>query len=178
MLEELRAIVQEVNAARELQAALNIIVHRVREVLGTQVCSVFLLDKDINSHVLMASEGLRKEAVGQVSLSVGEGLVGLVAKHAEPINLQDASLHPSFHYLQETGEEEFHAFLGVPIIHHRSVLGVLIVQHKEKRRFDEGEYARSARPLRFVKRVSLTLIGPKLQPDERELGEDSDDDDS
>ena len=46
------------------------------------------------------------------------------------------------------------------------------------RRFDEGEYARSARPLRFVKRVSLTLIGPKLQPDERELGGDSDDDDS
>lgn len=152
MLEELRAIVQEVNAARELQAALNIIVHRVREVLGTQVCSVFLLDKDINSHVLMASEGLRKEAVGQVSLSVGEGLVGLVAKHAEPINLQDASLHPSFHYLQETGEEEFHAFLGVPIIHHRSVLGVLIVQHKEKRRFDEGEEA-------FLVTLSAQLAG-------------------
>ncbi len=64
-----------------------------------------------------------------------------MAKHAEPINLQDASLHPSFHYLQETGEEEFHAFLGVPIIHHRSVLGVLVVQHQDKRRFDEGEEA-------------------------------------
>ncbi len=152
MLEELRAIVQEVNAVRDLRAALNIIVHRVREVLGTQVCSVFLLDKDINRHVLMASEGLRKEAVGQVSLAVGEGLVGLVAKHAEPINLQDASLHPSFHYLQETGEEEFHSFLGVPIIHHRSVLGVLIVQHKEKRRFDEGEEA-------FLVTLSAQLAG-------------------
>ena len=125
MLERLRAIVQEVNAANDLQSALDIIVHRVRQALNTQVCSVYLLDKDINSHVLMASEGLNPDAVGRVSLEVGEGLVGLVAKHAEPINLQDASLHPSYRYLEETGEENFHAFLGVPIIHHRSVLGVL-----------------------------------------------------
>lgn len=152
MLEQLRGIVQEVNAAKDLQSALNIIVHRVRLSLKTQVCSVYLLDSDLNSHVLMASEGLKEAAVGHVSLEVGEGLVGLVAKHAEPINLRDASLHPSFHYLQETGEEDFHAFLGVPIIHHRSVLGVLVVQHEDKRRFDEGEEA-------FLITLSAQLAG-------------------
>ncbi|MFK7863529.1 MAG: phosphoenolpyruvate--protein phosphotransferase [Pseudohongiellaceae bacterium] len=152
MLEQLRGIVQEVNAAKDLQSALDIIVHRVRLALKTQVCSVYLLDSDLNSHVLMASEGLEKAAVGHVSLEVGEGLVGLVAKHAEPINLRDASLHPSFHYLKETGEENFHAFLGVPIIHHRSVLGVLVVQHEDKRRFDEGEEA-------FLITLSAQLAG-------------------
>ncbi|MEZ7830734.1 MAG: phosphoenolpyruvate--protein phosphotransferase [Gammaproteobacteria bacterium] len=141
MLDRLRSIVQKVNGARDLQSALDIIVHKVRQALDTQVCSVFLLDKDINAHVLMASDGLKKESVGHVSLEVGEGLVGLVAKHAEPINLQDASLHPSFHYLKDTGEENYHSFLGVPIIHHRSVLGVLVVQHEERRRFDESEEA-------------------------------------
>lgn len=141
MLERLRSIVQKVNAARDLQSALDIIVQKVRLALDTQVCSVFLLDKDINAHVLMASDGLKKESVGHVSLEAGEGLVGLVAKHAEPINLQDASLHPSFHYLKDTGEENYHSFLGVPIIHHRSVLGVLVVQHEERRRFDQSEEA-------------------------------------
>ena len=141
MLDQLRGIVQRVNAAKDLQSALDIIVLRVREALNTQVCSVYLFDTDINSHVLMASEGLNKEAIGHVSLEIGEGLVGLVAKHAEPINLQDASSHPSYHYIEETGEEIFHAFLGVPIIHHRSVLGVLVVQHEERRAFDEGEEA-------------------------------------
>ena len=68
MLEQLRSIVQKVNAAKDLQSALDIIVHKVREALGTQVCSVFLLDKDINAHVLMASYGLKKESVGRVSL--------------------------------------------------------------------------------------------------------------
>lgn len=152
MLDRLRSIVQKVNAARDLQSALNIIVHKVRSALDTQVCSVFLLDKDINAHVLMASDGLKKESVGHVNLAVGEGLVGLVAKHAEPINLQDAALHPSFHYLKDTGEELYHSFLGVPIIHRRSVLGVLVVQHEERRCFDEGEEA-------FLITLSAQLAG-------------------
>ena len=152
MLDQLRVIVQRVNAAKNLQSALNIIVRRVREALNTQVCSVYLFDTDINSHVLMASEGLKAQAVGHVSLEIGEGLVGLVAKHAEPINLQDASTHPSYHYIEETGEEVFHAFLGVPIIHHRSVLGVLVVQHEERRAFDEGEEA-------FLITLSAQLAG-------------------
>ena len=152
MLDQLRVIVQRVNAAKNLQSALNIIVRRVREALNTQVCSVYLFDTDINSHVLMASEGLKAQAVGHVSLEIGEGLVGLVAKHAEPINLQDASPHPSYHYIEETGEEVFHAFLGVPIIHHRSVLGVLVVQHEERRAFDEGEEA-------FLITLSAQLAG-------------------
>lgn len=152
MLERLREIVQEVNTARDLQSALDIIVTRVRAAINTQVCSVYLLDQEINSHVLMASEGLKKEAVGHVSLQVGEGLVGLVASNAEPVNLEDAKSHPNYHYLSETGEEQFSSFLGVPIIHHRKVLGVLVVQHREMRCFDEGEEA-------FLVTLSAQLAG-------------------
>ncbi len=152
MLDRLRSIVQEVSTAKDLQSALDIIVNRVRDALHTQVCSIYLLDQEFHCHVLMASEGLNKDAVGRVSLELGEGLVGLVAKHAEPVNLRDAPLHPNFQYLADTGEEDFHAFLGVPIIHHRSVLGVLIVQHRERRRFDEGEEA-------FLVTLSAQLAG-------------------
>lgn len=152
MLERLRSIVQAVNSARDLRSALDIIVTRVSEAMDTEVCSIYLLDSDINGHVLMASEGLKQEAVGHVSLAVGEGLVGLVAKQAEPVNLVEADQHPSFHYLPETGEEPFKSFLGVPIIHHRSVLGVLVVQNRERRRFDEGEEA-------FLITLSAQLAG-------------------
>ncbi len=152
MLERLREIVQEVNTAKDLQSALNVIVSRVRDAMNTQVCSVYLLDSEINSHVLMATEGLKKSAVGHVSLQLGEGLVGLVARNAEPVNLQDAQSHPSYHYLSETGEEQFSSFLGVPIIHHRKVLGVLVVQHRAKRSFDEGEEA-------FLITLSAQLAG-------------------
>ena len=137
MLDVLRRIVQEVSTARDLDEALRIIVNRVREALGVDVCSVYQALPDQSRLVLKASVGLNPEAVGKVSLAFGEGLVGLVAQRAEPINLERAPEHPDFRLLPETGEEAFQAFLGVPIIHQRRLLGVLVVQNRAAQRFNE-----------------------------------------
>src|SRR5690606_7462609 len=139
MLSTLRRIVQEVNAAKDLSSALDIIVHRVREAMETEVCSVYLLNPDTDRYELMATEGLHRSAVGVVSLGSNEGLVGYVGVREEPVNLEDAAAHPRFRYFAETGEERFASFLGVPIMHHRQVMGVLVVQQKERRQFDEVE---------------------------------------
>jgi len=152
MLKTLRGIVQEVNIAGDLQSALDIIVRRVREAMSTQVCSVYLWEPDTHEYVLMATEGLQKSAIGRVRLNSAQGLVGLVGVREEPINLDDAPEHPNYQYFPETGEEQFHSFLGVPIIHHRRVLGVLVVQQGERRRFDEGEEA-------FLVTMSAQLAG-------------------
>lgn len=151
MLNSLRSIVLEVNAARELKTALAIIVTRVKQVMTTQVCSVYLRDAT-GEYVLMATDGLNSDAVGKVRLAAGEGLVGRVVVREEPINLEHAETHPSYQYFPETGEERYSAFLGVPIIHHRKVLGVLVVQQVEQRRFDEGEEA-------FLVTMSAQLAG-------------------
>ena len=153
MLSTLRSIVQEVNGARDLQEALDIIVSRVQGAMNTEVCSVYLLDPETNRYILMATEGLYKKAIGKVSLAHSEGLIGLVGSREEPINLEDAPSHPRYRYFPETGEERFSSFLGVPIIHHRRVLGVLVVQQRESSRcFDEGEEA-------FLVTVSAQLAG-------------------
>ncbi|HEY7884388.1 MAG TPA: phosphoenolpyruvate--protein phosphotransferase [Cellvibrionaceae bacterium] len=140
MLNSLRSIVQEVNAARDLQKALAIIVTRVKKAMQTQVCSVYLRNPE-HDYVLMATDGLKQESVGRVRLRASEGLVGRVVTREEPVNLEDAESHPSYQYFPETGEERFSSFLGVPIIHQRQVLGVLVVQQIERRRFDEGDEA-------------------------------------
>ena len=139
MLESLRKIVQEVNATKDLQEALNIIVSRVRAAMATEVCSVYLYDASKKQYIFRANEGLNQDLVGQVGLAEGEGLVGKVAKREELINIDNAALHPSYQHLPGIGEEDFKAFLGVPIIHRRQVLGVLVVQQQEPRRFDESE---------------------------------------
>lgn len=151
-LETLRKIVQEVDSADTLEEALAIIVQRVGHAMGTHVCSIYLFDNQHQRYVLMATEGLNKSAVGQVTIAVREGLVGLVGQRAEPINLDDAAQHPQFRYFEETGEERFKSFLGVPIIHQRRVLGVLVVQQREQRRFDEGDEA-------FLVTMSAQLAG-------------------
>ena len=152
MLESLKSIVQRVNAAGDLAEALEVIVDRVRSTLDVDVCSIYLLDPVESRYLLMATRGLDQAAVKVASLSPSEGLVGLVASREEPINLDDAEAHPRYQYIPETGEERFSAFLGVPIIHHRRVLGVLIVQQFQKRRFDESEEA-------FLITLSAQLAG-------------------
>ncbi|MGD8642795.1 MAG: phosphoenolpyruvate--protein phosphotransferase [Chromatiales bacterium] len=141
MLELLRRIVQEVNAAEDLGQALQIIVSRVKAALAVDVCSIYLTLPEQKVLVLMATDGLNPDSVLQVRLAFNEGLVGQVAERAEPVNLDDAPLHPRYKYFPETGEEKYHAFLGVPIIHQRRLLGVLVAQEREPRRFDEDHVA-------------------------------------
>ena len=152
MLSSLRTIVQEVNSARSLSEVLFIIVKEVRDAMSAGVCSVYLFDEADQSYVLMATEGLRQESIGKVRMAMREGLVGLVAAKEEPLNLQDADQHPNFAYFEETGEAPFHSFLGVPIIHHRKVLGVLVLQQETRRRFASEEEA-------FVVTVCAQLSG-------------------
>ncbi|GAA0626117.1 phosphoenolpyruvate--protein phosphotransferase [Halomonas beimenensis] len=141
MLEVLRRIILEVNGARNLDAALSTMVRRIRKAMRTDVCSFYLYDAELEQLVLMETIGLRSQAVGHVALPVGEGLVGLVAQREEPINLEDARAHPRFRYFEATGEERYSSFLGVPIIHQRRMLGVLVVQQADKRRYDEADEA-------------------------------------
>lgn len=70
----------------------------------------------------MATRGLKKPRGRTVTLAFDEGIVGLVGRLAEPINLADAQKHPSFKYIPSVKEERFRAFLGVPIIHVASCL--------------------------------------------------------
>jgi phosphotransferase system enzyme I (PtsP) len=152
ILDSLRAIVQDVNSARSLPEVLSIIVTKVQAAMKAEVCSIYLSDETDQRYALMATEGLRQESIGTVRLSLGEGLVGLVAAKEEPLNLYNADKHPNFAYFEEIGEETFHSFLGVPIIHHRKVLGVLVLQQQNQRRFAAEEEA-------FVVTVCAQLSG-------------------
>ena len=141
MLDALRQIVHDVGAAPGFRAALDLLVARVSMILDTEVCSVYVREEASGRFFFVANEGLNPDMVGKVSLASGEGLVGLVAERAEPLNLEDSSSHPSFFYISGMSEEVFGAFLGVPIIHVREVIGVLVVQDRELRRYEEEEVA-------------------------------------
>lgn len=141
MLTILKHIIQEVSRSTDFSEALDIMVKRVADALNTQACSIFLLDRHSGEYVLVATQGLNRAAVGKTRIPLNKGLIGLVGEREEPINIDDAALHPSFLPVPEVEEEAYRAFLGTPIIYHRHVLGVLIVQQREPRRYDESEEA-------------------------------------
>lgn len=106
--------------------------------LVAEVCSVYVLRED-GSLELYATEGLNREAVHLTTMRAGEGLVGLIAREAEPVALSDAQAHPAFSYRPETGEEIYRSFLGVPILRGGAVMGVLVIQNRASRLYSEEE---------------------------------------
>lgn len=135
LLRRLREVMAEPITAQE---RLDKIVVLIASNVVAEVCSVYILRAD-GVLELYATEGLKSEAVHIASLRVGQGLVGLIAAEARPLNLPNASAHPGFAYLPETGEEAYNSFLGVPILRAGRTLGVLVVQNKSHRTYLEDE---------------------------------------
>jgi phosphotransferase system enzyme I (PtsP) len=135
LLRRIREIMARSRAGEE---RLDTIVVEIAANLVAEVCSVYLRRRD-GSMELYATEGLKKEAVHKTHLKRGEGLVGLVAENAEPLNLPEAQSHPAFSYRPETGEEIYHSFLAVPILRGGESAGVLTVQNRTARTYSEEE---------------------------------------
>jgi phosphotransferase system enzyme I (PtsP) len=123
---------------RSSQERLDRIVVLIAANMVAEVCSIYLLRDGLLE--LFATEGLNRDAVHRTRLAVGEGLVGEIARTAEPLNLSDAQHHPKFAYRPETGEDPFQSFLGVPILRGGDVIGVLTVQNITQRHYGEEEH--------------------------------------
>jgi phosphotransferase system, enzyme I, PtsP len=135
LLRRLREVMAEPVSAQE---RLDKIVVLIAANMVAEVCSVYVLRVD-GGLELYATEGLNREAVHLTVLNTDEGLVGLVAREANSVNLSEAHEHPAFSYRPETGEEIYHSFLGVPILRAGNTLGVLVVQNRARRTYSEEE---------------------------------------
>ena len=126
---------QEGKPADTLMNVVALIATRFR----TDVCSAYLLEPDRSNLVLAATLGLHPRSIGTLRMPLNEGLSGLVAEQLLPVAVADAREHPRYKYFKESGEEEYHSFLGVPLIDRGVLQGVLVVQTKEPRVFQENE---------------------------------------
>ena len=134
-----------INRLREVMAGdmeadtrLQKVVTLIAGTMVADVCSIYKRTDD-DELELVATEGLSPTAVHQTRLALDEGLVGQIALSGEPLSIQDAPRHPAFSYRPETGEDPYHAFLGVPILRGGRVIGVLTVQNRTERTYEEDE---------------------------------------
>jgi starch phosphorylase len=133
---------------------------------NTDVCSAYLLEPDRSNLVLAASLGLHPACIGTLRMPLNEGLVGLVAEQVLPVAVDDVRKHSRFKYFKESGEDEYHSFLGVPLIDRGILQGVLVVQTKDPRIYRDGEIrmlveaANQVAPVVSEARTLDRFIGP------------------
>jgi glycogen phosphorylase len=126
---------QEGKPAETLMNVVALIAKRFK----TDVCSAYLLEPDRSNLVLAATLGLHPKSIGALRMPLHEGLSGLVAERLLPVAVADAREHPRYKYFKDSGEDEYHSFLGVPLIDRGVLQGVLVVQTKDPRVFREPE---------------------------------------
>src|ERR1041385_8059289 len=149
LLEDIGGIISH---ASDLRASVQGIVETVAQHLSMEVCSLYVYEPDHQVLTLWATTGLDPSSVGRVSMSVEEGLTGIVIQKMEPVMAVDAMAHPRYKYFPETGEERYHSFLGVPVVDQRQPCGVLIVQTSRRRRFTRDE-------VRLLKAIAVPIAG-------------------
>ena len=96
--------------------------------MKAEVCSIYLLDEGSRDLVMRATVGLDPSSVGTIRLREGEGLIGTALKELRPILDNAASGNPRYSSFPRSGEEQFDAFLAIPVVRGIEKIGVLAVQ--------------------------------------------------
>jgi len=113
----------------ELHEVLDRVVEFVTGVVKCDSCLVYLVED--NELVLRASKNPHPDVVDRLKLPMGQGITGWVAEHREPVAItRNAAGDPRFQFFNELPEDQFEAFLSVPILCRDRVVGVINVQHR------------------------------------------------
>ena len=103
ILEDIGALISH---SHDLQQTIKSIVTIVAERMETEVCSLYILDRQKTRLTLRASMGLDQESVGRVSMGVDEGLAGLVVEKMGTVMVVDALTHSRYKYFPEILDDE------------------------------------------------------------------------
>lgn len=155
-LEDISSIILH---SHDLQETLDNIVTIVAKRMGSEVCSIYLLEEDGETLVLKATKGLSKTAVGTVSMKTSEGLSGLVVQTRDMVTTDNAPAHPRYKYFKHSKEERYLSFLGLPLFERKTPIGVIVVQTVAARSFTLDEIS-VLRTITF--QISSIVLNAKL----------------
>ena len=123
-----------------LEALLDELLVRIREILDVDTAAILLLDEDLAALVPRAADGLEGEVGSGLQIPIGKGFAGRVAAERAPVaisNLEEAEIVNPI--LRERGVQ---SLLGVPLVVEGALIGVLTW---------------AARPRQFVSEDAIVL---------------------
>lgn len=130
---------------RDLDAVLEAIVRRARQLLHSDIAYMTLNDDERGDTYMRVTDGSICAAFRRVRLPMGAGLGGLVAQTATPYSTADYFADERFRHLGDidsaVSEEGLVAILGVPMRLAGRVIGVLFAAHRSSRPFAREEVA-------------------------------------
>jgi two-component system, sensor histidine kinase PdtaS len=131
-VELLHEVTAHVAAAPHTEAMLEFIAEIAVRVTGTESSSIYVFDAGKQDLTLRAVHEAPHGLVGRLSLKVGEGITGWVAREQHPVAIErEAFDDPRFKSLPDLRDQQCHSFLSVPMIAQNEIIGVLNVKTRD-----------------------------------------------
>jgi phosphotransferase system enzyme I (PtsP) len=127
ILGEIGKIITEYDDPEEVLAR---IVSRIAYRFNVDVCSIYLINQETGELVLRATHGLNRQVVDHLKMNTDEGLTGWVIEQMKPVFTINPALHPRFKFYENSGEEVYQTYLGVPLVYRNIPQGVMVIQTK------------------------------------------------
>ena len=141
-VEVLHRISQSISSTLDLESVLTHIVEVVVEVTKADSCLLYLVSENRDELVLRSSKNPHPTLIGRTALGLGEGITGWVAQEQVPVVIpRNASDDPRFKFFHNLPEDRYQAFVSLPIVTKGNVIGVINVQHKRTKRYQDAELA-------------------------------------
>ena len=138
----LHRISESISSTLEQAIVLKQIVEVVVEVTKADACLLYLISKNKEELILRASKDPHPRLIGRISIGLGEGITGWVAREKVPVVIpRNASDDARFKFFHRLPEDRYQAFVSVPIISKGEVVGVINVQHKRSKRYTKETLA-------------------------------------
>jgi signal transduction protein with GAF and PtsI domain len=138
----LHRISDSISNQLDLEAVLKHIVEVVVESTKADSCLLYLLSDSQDELILRASKNPHPKLIGRITIGLGEGITGWVAQERTRVVIpSNASDDPRFKFFHNLPEDRHQAFVSVPIMAKKEVVGVINVQHKRPKRYRPDEIA-------------------------------------
>ncbi len=148
----LEEVARLTTSARTWDELMRTIIDRTTAAADTEVCSVYLVDRDGSGVTLAATNGLDRDQIGVARLPMGTGITGRAALSRQPQVSLNVRRDRRFAWLQGLDEPRLTSMCSVPLIWNDTVVGVLNVQTVRRRAFRRSD-------VRFLETLAVLLAG-------------------
>lgn len=134
----LNKMASRLSTADPLDQVLHEVIEFVVSIVECDSCLIYLLEGD--ELVLRSSKNLHAEALDRLAIRIGQGVIGWVAQHRQPVVIpKKAYEDPRFRLLNELPEDRFEAFLSVPLVCGGHLVGVINLQNRTPHQYSKRE---------------------------------------
>jgi len=135
----LQRLAQAAASTQKPDELVELIIRETTSAMGTDVCSLYLLDDTGRRLNLSATNGLNERMIGRVAMRVGEGITGWVAQSRRPAVVPDVTVDTHWKWIPGLDQESLRSMCSVPIEAGDRLVGVLNVQTSDVRAYTPAD---------------------------------------